>query len=137
LIIGADWKEKRIARALDQWVKKMKCSGQYGLGIESFKEIKVGVVDSNVEDGCESFDPFTDNDTRLLDMKGLYGYFTVALKNGATVDGFFKDGLRHGHCKIVSSRTNVEKIAGEYRMGKLCGKAKVTFYDKKNDYWLF
>ena len=27
---------------MDQWVKKMKCSGDSGVGIQSFKDIRVG-----------------------------------------------------------------------------------------------
>ena len=104
MIIGAEHKEKRITRALDQWVKKMKCSGQSGLGIESFKDIRVGVDDSNVEDGCASFDPITGYDSTGFTMKGLDGYCSEELVNGDTVEGFFKDGLRNGVCKIAGSR---------------------------------
>ena len=125
MIIGEGQTAGQIARALDQWVKQMKCSGDTGLGIESFKDIRVGVDDSDVDNDCESYDPITDNDRKGLEMQALDGYFSLQLDNGDTVEGFFKYGLRHGACKIVSRRTCVEEISGEYREGRLEGKAKI------------
>ena len=84
------------------------------------KDIRVGVDDSNVEDGCHSFDPISD---QVFDMKALDRYLSLELEPGDIVEGFFKAGLRDGACKIVSSRTNVEEIVGEYRGGTLEGKA--------------
>ena len=41
--------EDKVARELEQWVKKMKCSGTSGIGIETFPDIVVGVDPSPVE----------------------------------------------------------------------------------------
>ena len=41
--LGAEVDDERVslmARKLDQFVKKMKCSGVTGVGIETFKDIK-------------------------------------------------------------------------------------------------
>ena len=126
MIIGLEMKEKKISRCLDQWIKKMKCSGESGLGIESFKDVLVGVDGSKVENGCESYDPVTDSGS----FKGLEGNIAIKLENGDTVEGMFKDGLRHGICKVTSYRTKVSKIIGDYKDGTLNGKAKVKFHDR-------
>ena len=126
MIVGQEQKKERAAKTLDQWVKKMKCSGDSGLGIESFKDIRVGVDGSTVENGCDNYDPITEKDI----FKGFNGTLVIALDNGDTVEGFFRDGLRHGICKVCSSRSNVREISGEYTDGKLNGKAKVKFNDR-------
>ena len=49
--------QHKIARELDQWVKKLKCSGSSGIGIESFPDIKVGVDPSPVKSEVPNYDP--------------------------------------------------------------------------------
>ena len=34
----------RFSRELDQWIKKMKCSGATGTRLENFRDIKVGII---------------------------------------------------------------------------------------------
>ena len=49
---------RKVGRQLEQWVKKLKCSGSSGIGLETFKEIRVGVDPSPVDLGRhQSFDP--------------------------------------------------------------------------------
>ena len=43
-------KPQQVAKDLDQWVKKMKCSGTSGVGIESFADIRVGIDHSPVNE---------------------------------------------------------------------------------------
>ena len=54
------------------------------------------------------------------------GFITMfsKLENGDTVEGMFKDGLRHGICKVTSYRTKVSEIIGDYKDGTINGKAK-------------
>ena len=54
-----------------QWIKKMKCSGDTGLGIESFQDINVGVDDEEVDEDDESYD--TVNEEELLEQFLLNG----------------------------------------------------------------
>ena len=55
---------------------------------------------------------------------------TLKLENGDNIEGFFKDGLRHGLCVVSLSEGNVAEIRGNYKEGKLDGKAKITFKDR-------
>ncbi|XP_023349011.1 uncharacterized protein LOC111717797 [Eurytemora carolleeae] len=50
--------EDRIARELDQWVRKMKTVGTLNTGLEAFKDIKVGVYQSDVLHGSPSYEPY-------------------------------------------------------------------------------
>lgn len=54
-----------------QWIKKMKCSGDTGLGIESFQDINVGVDDEDVDGDDESYD--TVDEEELLEQFLLNG----------------------------------------------------------------
>ena len=130
MVLGHHQDQEKVAKQLDQWVKKMKCSGETGMRIESFKDINVGVDPSSVQEDCESFDPITKDDIKKIRNKNLNGKCTLELKNGDTVDGFFKNGLRHGLCQVRSSKMSVEEIVGEYKEGALYGRATVKFSDK-------
>ena len=134
MIVGSANEQQKIAQELSQWIKKMKCSGSTGLGIESFKDIKVGVDPSNVKECCVSYDPITDEDTKKAVKKGTdessKERISLELENGNVVEGFFKDGSRNGQCQVNCSEGNVKEITGEYKDGKLNGKAKVTFKDR-------
>ena len=126
--------QQTIAQELDQWIKQLKCSGSTGIEIESFKDIKVGVDPSKVKEGCVSYDPITDADTkkavnRKTEVNSKES-IKIELEKGDAVEGFFKDGLRHGQCQLYFIDQNVREITGEYKYGKIDGKAKVTFKDK-------
>ena len=119
-----------IARRLDQYVKKMKCSGATGVGIENFKDIKVGVNPEDVH-VTPTIDTIDEKEILMEEVeKGtVSGQVSLQLQS-CSIKGTFRDGARHGHCEISFSEGKVEQISGEYLQGKLNGKVKVKFRDK-------
>ena len=69
-MVGSKADRRNVCRQLDQWVKKLKCSGTSGgIGLESFKDIRVGVNPSPVDLGRQqSLDPVDSED--LKDVVG-------------------------------------------------------------------
>ena len=126
--------KKSASRGLEQWVKKMRCSGSTGIGLESFRDILVGVDPSIVEKGCVSYDPVESEHIRNSDNGEICinteESLKVNLPNGVTIEGSFKAGLRHGPCLVNMSEGDVAEIRGNYKEGKLGGKAKITFNNK-------
>ena len=55
----------------------------------------------------------TDSDNEKVQGKSINGHFIFELEKVDNVEGFFKDGLRNGLCKLMCSRTNVQEIARE------------------------
>ena len=51
---------EKVACELEQWTKKMRCSGATGQQLESFKDIKVGVLEDDVLYKSPSLEPFPD-----------------------------------------------------------------------------
>ena len=104
----------KVPRDLEQWVKKMKCSGTSGIGLETFPEIVVGVDPSPVECyGSYSIGNFTsdiDNEDSLKHCSSARLYLT----------------------KCVNDSDDIDYIEGEYEDGKLNGKAKMYFKNKKS-----
>ena len=41
--------KQNVHRKLEQWIKKLKCSGSSGIGLETFTDIKVDVDPSPVD----------------------------------------------------------------------------------------
>ena len=41
--------KQNVHRILEQWIKKLKCSGSSGIGLETFTDIKVDVDPSPVD----------------------------------------------------------------------------------------
>ena len=39
----------------------------------------------------------------------------------------FKAGLRHGQCEVTFAQGDIRSIKGEYRAGRLSGRARVVF----------
>ena len=88
----------------------MKCSGDTGLGIESFQDIHVGVDDEEVEEGDESYD--TVNEEELLEQFLLSGNsldskrdskenvtIEICMPSQTIVSGTF----REGECKSLNN----------------------------------
>lgn len=50
--------QERFARELDQWLRKMRCSGATGTRLDSFRDIKVGVCPDPVKRGAPSMEPY-------------------------------------------------------------------------------
>jgi len=121
------------ARSLDQWLKKMKCTGVTGRSLEHFTEIKVGVLDDPVDPESPSWEPFPDLDDEEFEytggkIKGEYnGKATLEFSNGDAATGTFRDGLRHGDFRVSCSRNGVTAIYGKYVDDELEGKAKIMF----------
>ena len=121
---------RKVGRQLEQWVKKLKCSGSSGIGLETFKEIRVGVDPSPVDLGRhQSFDPVDNEDLKEVvgDDITTDGDITVDLSDEVRVRGRFRNGLREGQCEVRLSEGEVESIKGEYREGRLAGRARVVF----------
>jgi len=130
--------EDRCTRELDQWVKKMKCSGN--IGLEQFKDIKIGVYQSGVVYGSPTLEPFPD--LKKLDFtysggkdakRNFHGKGSLEMEDGSFIMGHFLHGIRHGDFKVESRTGSVYFIQGEYKDGVLNGKARVYF---TNDTWL-
>ena len=78
----------------------MKCSGDTGLGIESFQDIHVGVDDEEVDEDDESYD--TVNEEELLEQFLLSGNsldskeedvtIEICLPSQTIVSGTFREG---------------------------------------------
>ena len=88
----------------------MKCSGDTGLGIESFQDIHVGVDDEEVDEEDESYD--TVNEEELLEQFLLSGNslgskrdskeditIEIRLPSQTIVSGTF----REGECKSLNN----------------------------------
>ena len=125
--------KRSVTQELEQWVKKMRCSGTTGIGIESFADIRVGVDQSEVLEDSVSYDTVTSEDIINNTEISLEAQdsLRVILPNGDSVEGCFKAGLRHGVCVVTLQEGDVAEIRGTYSEGKLAGKAKVTFRDKR------
>ena len=65
-IQGSDLSSFGLHRTLEQWVKKLKCSGSSGISLESFSDIKVGVDPSPItsKDKTKIFDITSDDDIK-------------------------------------------------------------------------
>ena len=130
-MVGSKAERRNVSRQLDQWVKKLKCSGTSGgIGLESFKDIRVGVNPSPVDFGRQqSLDPIDSEDLKDVvgDDKTRTGLITVKLSDDIEVKASFKDGLRHGHCEVTFAEGDIESIKGGYLAGRLSGRARVVF----------
>ena len=96
-------KPQQVAKDLDQWVKKLKCSGTSGVGMESFADIRVGIDNSPVIGDSIKYDPITEEDIKNITSKAMNNEnVTIELASGLTFTGSFKNGLRDGKCQINS-----------------------------------
>jgi hypothetical protein len=60
----------RFAKELDQWLKKMKCSGATGQRLENFRDIKVGINNDEVDYRSPSLEPFPNLKNEVFTFKG-------------------------------------------------------------------
>ena len=130
-MVGSKAERRSVSRQLDQWVKKLKCSGTSGgVGLESFKDIRVGLNPSPVDPcGQQSLDPIDSDELKDVvgDDRTTDGLITVSLGDEVVVKAAFKEGLRHGHCEVTFSEGDIESIRGEYAAGQLSGRARIVF----------
>ena len=82
------------AKDLEQWLKKMKCTGVTGIRLESFNDIKVGVLEEKVDTSAPSVEPFPKLWQQKFKYKGYKdehgrpkGKATIEFENGDNIHG--------------------------------------------------
>ncbi len=75
---------RRFARDLEQWLRKMRCSGVTMNRLDTFRDIKVGVCPDEVDRGAPSVEPFPSRyrETEEYKFKGgrnAQGNFQVSI----------------------------------------------------------
>jgi len=141
IYVRGENKQDKWAREMDQWVKKMKCNVSTGMKLEQFKDIKVGIYQSDVVWGAPTFEPYPDlkcetdysysggrDKARLFHGKGA-----IEFDDGSYMSGYWEHGLRQGDFKIETTRKGVCYIDGEYQDNKMNGKSVIRLMD---DTWL-
>lgn len=126
--------QEKYARDLDQWLKKMKCSGATGMRLEQFKDIKVGVLPDPVLYKSPSIEPFPNLRDETYTYKGgkdregnLNGKGCIELENGDLITGYFVDNKRHGEFTIETFKNGLRIIQGPYVNDKMNGRTRVTY----------
>ncbi|QQP50609.1 Uncharacterized protein FKW44_011659 [Caligus rogercresseyi] len=127
----------RYSRELEQWIRKMKCSGNGGMKLEQFREVKVGIDTNSVAYRSPSLEPYPhiykESDFKFKGGKDENGRWrgkgVIEFPNGDTIAGTFQSGYRHGECKIETNRLNLRALVGVYENDRLNGKAKLVFQD--------
>ena len=78
---------QQVAKDLDQWVKKLKCSGTSGVGIESFADIRVGIDHSPVNEDSKKYDLMTGEDYKNIKSKAIIDNenITIELPSGCII----------------------------------------------------
>ena len=97
---------------LEQWIKKLKCSGCTGTELESFSDIRVGVDPAPVsadalswkdEEDSSDFYRFAPSDLEEVAGKTEAGKLTgrvkLRFKDGRLVIGYFKEDVLHGFAR--------------------------------------
>ena len=126
---------QNVQRSLEQWIKKLKCSGSSGIGLEAFTDIKVGVNQSPVDRTISKYldivssKELTSKLGQKLNTIGSESV-TIDLSDSLSTVVQLRNGLRHGHCKTFCSEGDIEAIKGDYRDGELHGRAKIYFSDE-------
>ena len=113
-------KNKNVSRTLEQWIKKLKCSGSSGIGLETFSDIRVGVDPSPVAEEALRFpDPVTNDD--VLRCLGAVtstpgdSMVTLDISDQLSLVTSLRSGLRHGRCEIYSCHGDIETIKGTHQ----------------------
>ena len=113
-----------VQRELEQWVKKLKCSGSSGVGIETFQEIKVGVDPSDVVEDSTTLSPVTE---KSCDIKALSdGIKNLDFREGDKCRDTSRSRL-HSNDSDKTNLGNISKVEGHYENGFLSGRAKIDF----------
>ena len=111
----------QYAKDLNQWLKKMKCTGVTGVRLESFADIKIGINDERLDPSSPSLEPYPNLSEEEFEYKGytdeegrLKGKAFLELENGDTISGSFHEGLRHGECRVETGKNGLNFIIGNY-----------------------
>ena len=95
----------------------MKCSGDTGVGIESFNDINVGVDSEDVSDDDKTFSV-----GEVLEIDGdfksgkLHGRGKITFSNYTYLKGFFKNGILHGFARYFDKKGRLTFL-GNHRHG--------------------
>jgi len=125
--------QEQIAKELEQWVRKMRCTGSTGIKLDNFTDIKIGADNSPVDRNSKTFEVFQFEDLKdFVKRTSEQSLQEIQLVNGDLISGVFVDGLRHGYCEILLQDPvkSVISIRGEYVDGYLNGKARINFEDR-------
>ena len=113
-------KNRNVSRTLEQWIKKLKCSGSSGIGLETFSDIRVGVDPTPVTEEALRFpDPVTNDD--VLQCLGAVtstpgdSMVTLDISDQLSLVTSLRSGLRHGRCELYSCHGDIETIKGTHQ----------------------
>ena len=122
-------KQQQVAKDLEQWVKKLKCSGSSGLGIETFGDITVGIDPSPLDEDIVDYERIDDElmvRSKVEENENTKPEISKGSKEA------FQPGLRNGKCTTRYTSKNVAEIKGEYTEGYLHGRARIVFKDENS-----
>ena len=110
-------KNKNVSRTLEQWIKKLKCSGSSGIGLETFTDIRVGVDPTPLTEKALRFpDPVTNDDVRqcqgAVTTTPGGDMVTLDISDQLSLVTSLRGGLRHGQCELYSCHGDIETIKG-------------------------
>ena len=130
---GGGHTQLQVAKDLEQWVKKMKCSGSSGIDIETFGDIKVGIDPSPLDDDASSCIGGDDgvgiwsiggcHYEEIAEIQGEYsegkiqGRARIEFLPGNTIDGYFVRGVLHGFARYFDRRGRLV-FMGNHKNGK-------------------
>ena len=64
------------------------------------------------------------------DTEGRFHYYgTVTFDNGNILTSEFEHGIRHGEAVIISERTGISRLCGNYNRGRLHGRGKMVSFE--------
>lgn len=85
---------EEYAKDLEQWLKKMKCTGVTGIRLESFAEIKVGMNEDPPDPSSPSLEPYPNLWGEKFSYKGYRddlgrakGRAVIEMENGDLISG--------------------------------------------------
>ena len=123
-------KKKDPSWQLEQWIKKLKCSGSTGTELENFPDIRIGVDPGPVTGDCPEVRFQEDASTRHLgDVKEVIGEFEegklsgrakIKFKDRRFFIGYFKHGVLHGFARYFDKKGRLT-LAGHCRDGIMVG----------------
>jgi len=121
---------------LDKWLNIMK-TWSTTRGLDSYKDIKVGVHQSETLYGSQTYEPYPDlKFEKDLSYSGgrdknklFHGKGTVEFSDGSYIQGTWDHGVRQGNFRIETNRHGVCYIDGMYLDNKMNGKVVIKFQD--------
>ena len=107
-------KKKDPSWQLEQWIKKLKCSGSTGTELENFPDIRIGVDPEPVNGDGPEVRFQEDASTRHLgDVTEVIGEFEegklsgrakIKLRDRRFFIGYFKHGVLHGFARYFDKK---------------------------------